>query len=559
MELQKAPSQTIVVRGFEETTNMMIKVTSNAKSSISTYADSSSPSILFSFQTYHDLLVEAKSLGVKMRYITEITKDNVKFCKKMIDELGIELRHLNGLKGSFSITDSEYIALTSVSESLPQLIYSNMREIVEQNQFLFDNVWSRAIPAKQKIEEIESGIDLGYTRFTYDRAEIFKTFSDFIDETTKEALIMLPTSDSLSRNVAFFQKLSKLAREKNVRVSILFPSSNETNELQRKMELGLEGIEFREAELKRGNLSIGIYDRKRMITAQYLEPSGLRQENLEQASIFATITTNAETIRGISYIFEALWRESELRERETKSRKQAELMQDILAHDIRNYNQVMRLSTELLQQELPRNPTVKVVGDSMLRAIEGSTDLVQKAKQFGKILSEANPRLYPVSLAEAVENSFSLVKSSHSFGIKTISNSNLDEILDTKESHVSAQVLADEFLPQVFVNLYSNAAKHTDSDNVEIETSFEAEEEEGVFYWKVSISDHGRGIPDEMKDKIFTRYLNNAKGTGLGLSIVHALVVGRYRGKLKVKDRNEGDRKQGTIVEVWLPKCENGS
>ena len=559
MELQKAPSQTIVVRGFEETTNMMIKVTSNAKSSISTYADSSSPSILFSFQTYHDLLVEAKSLGVKMRYITEITKDNVKFCKKMIDELGIELRHLNGLKGSFSITDSEYIALTSVSESLPQLIYSNMREIVEQNQFLFDNVWSRAIPAKQKIEEIESGIDLGYTRFTYDRAEIFKTFSDFIDETTKEALIMLPTSDALSRNVAFFQKLSKLAREKNVRVSILFPSSNETNELQRKAELGLEGIEFRKAELKGGNLSIGIYDRKRMITAQYLEPSGLRQENLEQASIFATITTNAETIRGISYIFEALWRESELRERETKSRKQAELMQDILAHDIRNYNQVMRLSTELLQQELPRNPTVKIVGDSMLRAIEGSTDLVQKAKQFGKILSEANPKLYPVSLAEAVENSFSLVKSSHSFGIKTISNSNLDEILDTKESHVSAQVWADEFLPQVFVNLYSNAAKHTDSDNVEIETSFEAEEEEGVFYWKVSISDHGRGIPDEMKDKIFTRYLNSAKGTGLGLSIVHALVVGRYRGKLKVKDRNEGDRKQGTIVEVWLPKCENGS
>ena len=556
METQRDPSQTIVVRGLEETTNMMIKVASNAKTSISMYADSSSPSILFSSQAFHDIHVKARSLGVKMRYISEITKDNANFCKKMIDELGMEVRHLDGVKGSFSITDSEYIALTSVSNSLPQSIYSNMREIVEQNQFLFDNIWDRGIPAKQKIEEIEFGIDLGYTRFTYDRVEILKTFSDFIDETTKEALIMLPSSDALSRNPAFFQKLSKLAREKNARVSVLFPSSLGTSELQRKAELRLEGIEFRKAELKGSNLSIGIYDRKRMITAQYLEPSALRQENLEQASLFATITTNAETIRGISYIFEALWQESELRERETKSRKQAELMQDILAHDIRNYNQVMKLSMELLQQELPDDPTIKIVGDSMLRAIEGSTDLVQRAKQFGKILSETSPRLYPVSLAEAVENSFSLVKSSHSFGnTKTIRNNNLDEILDAEESHVSAQVLADEFLPQVFVNLYSNAAKHTDSDNVEIETSFEEQAEDGVAYWKVSISDQGRGIPDEMKDKIFIRYLDSAKGTGLGLSIVHALVVGRYHGKLKVRDRKEGDRKQGTIIEVWLPKC----
>ncbi len=128
---------------------------------------------------------------------------------------------------------------------------------------------------------------------------------------------------------------------------------------------------------------------------------------------------------------------------------------------------------------------------------------------------------------------------------------NVDEILNLKESHVSAQVMADEFLPQVFVNLYSNAVKYTDEKEIGIETSFEEAEEGGTGYWRVSIADQGRGIPNEMKEHVFTRYLNTARGTGLGLSIVHALVVVRYHGKIKVIDR----KPKGTIMEVWLPKA----
>jgi two-component system, OmpR family, sensor histidine kinase VicK len=103
----------------------------------------------------------AKSGGVKLRYVTEITEDNVGYCKKLIRMVS-ELRHLDGIKGNFYISETEYIAPTSLHEEgkpASQIIYSNVKEIVEhQRQIVFDSFWVRATPAEQKIKELEEGI-----------------------------------------------------------------------------------------------------------------------------------------------------------------------------------------------------------------------------------------------------------------------------------------------------------------------------------------------------------------------------------------------------------------
>jgi signal transduction histidine kinase len=74
-------------------------------------------------------------------------------------------------------------------------------------------------------------------------------------------------------------------------------------------------------------------------------------------------------------------------------------------------------------------------------------------------------------------------------------------------------------------------------------------------YYKIAFTDHGRGIPDQVKPRVFTRYLETVRGSGLGLSIVYALVVDRYSGKVEVRNRVEGDYRQGTVIEVWLHKA----
>jgi len=103
---------------------------------------------------------DAKKRGVKLRYLTEISKDNTSFCKEIIS-LVDEMRHLDGIKGNFMLSESEYLApiiLFEKGKIAPQIIYSNQKELVDQHQYIFDTLWDNAIAAEQRIKEIEEGI-----------------------------------------------------------------------------------------------------------------------------------------------------------------------------------------------------------------------------------------------------------------------------------------------------------------------------------------------------------------------------------------------------------------
>jgi hypothetical protein len=49
---------------------------------------------------------EMKERGVKIRFITEITKGNMNHCKELMN-IG-EVRHLDEIKGNFGVLDSTY-------------------------------------------------------------------------------------------------------------------------------------------------------------------------------------------------------------------------------------------------------------------------------------------------------------------------------------------------------------------------------------------------------------------------------------------------------------------
>ena len=88
---------------------------------------------------------------MKLRYVTEITADNLKYCKEML--AFSEIRHLEGIKGNFEVSDEkEYVAVATLNKAqpIPQLIFSNVPEIVEQQQFVFDSFWDKGIPAEAK-------------------------------------------------------------------------------------------------------------------------------------------------------------------------------------------------------------------------------------------------------------------------------------------------------------------------------------------------------------------------------------------------------------------------
>jgi two-component system, OmpR family, sensor histidine kinase VicK len=153
--------RTEVLHGEQNVVNTVLQFTSKAKRKIDACVDYTRPSLTIEIEELRKAFLDTKRRGIRLRYVTEITEDNVRYCKellKMVDEL----RHIEGIKGNFYISETEYIApatLHTKGKPASYIVYSNVKEIVEQQrQFVFDSFWSRSIPAEKKIKEIEEGI-----------------------------------------------------------------------------------------------------------------------------------------------------------------------------------------------------------------------------------------------------------------------------------------------------------------------------------------------------------------------------------------------------------------
>ncbi|HKO63637.1 MAG TPA: HAMP domain-containing sensor histidine kinase [Candidatus Nitrosocosmicus sp.] len=156
----KEHEETRIIRGTEEVFQMASKIIQNCKSNYDLYNDNKGPSVIIEIPQYNRIHSDLKKRKVKVRLITEITSGNINYCKQLVKEFDIEIRHLQNLKGNFGIIDKkDYIATATIYEKRPitTLTYSNVIEIVKQNHFIFDTLWEKATPAERRIREIEEG------------------------------------------------------------------------------------------------------------------------------------------------------------------------------------------------------------------------------------------------------------------------------------------------------------------------------------------------------------------------------------------------------------------
>jgi signal transduction histidine kinase len=102
---------------------------------------------------------------------------------KIVDEF----RHLEAFTGGIAVSESEYMATTTLREKklLTQVFYSNSKEVVEQGQYIFNTFWKKAIPAEQKIREIEEGIQPVRTTILEDQDEIIKELRRLNNNSTR--------------------------------------------------------------------------------------------------------------------------------------------------------------------------------------------------------------------------------------------------------------------------------------------------------------------------------------------------------------------------------------
>ena len=148
------------------------------------------PQLAIALDPIRNAFVQAKNRGVRLRYLTEITSENISYCKDLLSAVS-ELRHLDGIKGNFMISESEYLAPVVLFEKgkvAAQIIYSNVKELAEQHEYVFDTLWSKAISAEQRIRQIEEGVEPIETKVLENKEQIFNHMESVIGNASERSV-----------------------------------------------------------------------------------------------------------------------------------------------------------------------------------------------------------------------------------------------------------------------------------------------------------------------------------------------------------------------------------
>ena len=126
-----------VLHDTKATINKYLRALGNAKSKWDYYADQESLFVPFSNPSIRTELQNAKTRGLRARVLTAITRENIPLCKEILEI--VEVRHLDGIKGNFGVTDTDYIAISTPTEeqSIPNAVYSNVKEDIKQQAICF--------------------------------------------------------------------------------------------------------------------------------------------------------------------------------------------------------------------------------------------------------------------------------------------------------------------------------------------------------------------------------------------------------------------------------------
>ena len=294
-----------ILYGVEKAVGRGVYFMSNVREKMDIFFDKNAPSIVVDVVEYKNGYKDIQKRGGKIRAFTEITKDNVHYCKQLI-KLVDELKHLEGVKGGVAVSESEYMATTLLQESTPlmQVIYSNVKEVVEQAQYIFDTLWKTAIPAEQKIRELEEGIVIHKTRIIENAEEIIREFNRFSD-VSNEVLSCISAPGGLQYVQDYFVESNRKLIEKQMKgqhkgIRYICNIDNKYNaDLARKFLQ--DGVKIRHTS-NLPPMSFGITNKEIAVTFERIERG-------KQVQILL-ISDEPMYVKYFSKVFEELWTDS---------------------------------------------------------------------------------------------------------------------------------------------------------------------------------------------------------------------------------------------------------
>lgn len=567
---------TEVVQGVENIVRKQVEGLVFAKMQVDACCDHNFPASLVSSQPVWDMCLDLQIRGVKVRAITEITSENINYCKKMRTRM--ELRHLDSIRGNFSITDKrEYRGAAVMKEGEPptQGISSTANVFVEQQQYFFETLWNKAIPADQRIAEIEEGIVPEKIETLRDHSKIQQFANNLVEVAGKELLIMFASVNEYRRQQnspdGFLKALMKIPAENrqklNIRIALPAeqdaavqkgtglttnttlqaaskvnrPSNkpkksndNQRNETISNIDIPLT---LRRFEMPLSTMiTIIIIDRKYALVVELKNDT---EELISEKSSGLAIYSNSKAIV-LSYvsIFELLWTYIELYE-EQKVREMAQReFVEIAAHELRSPIQPILGLAEVIrarQKENSEGGLLAIILKSALNLQRLADNLLDVARVQNKSLRLS---LSEFNLNELISSVLA------DYTIDAARNKGVGIKFDTDTKQLMIRADRDR-LHQVLSNCLQNALKVT--ENGFIVVSSRKKGRSAI----IAIKDNGPGIDLEILPRLFTKFATNSQSTGTGLGLfISKEIIEAHGGEISGTN-NIGER--GATFKVILP------
>lgn len=298
-------------------------------------------------------------------------------------------------------------------------------------------------------------------------------------------------------------------------------------------ELDRGGLETLLEPLRRGEKEVVISEQMRRRKGESLYPVEIRLQIIKTGvPVFASV------VRDIS-------------ERKATERAQRELISTV-SHELRTPLGSIDGALSVITSGMA-GPVPEPVAEMANLAQRNSQRLVKLVTEFLDLekaeLGRVSFKIKPLNLNELLNEAISANQGfAHKHGVDL----ELGEIL-------SKAVLADpDRLHQVLTNLLSNAIKFSpEGETVKIEAR-QLDEESDSNRVRISVVDHGPGIPEEFRPYLFGKFSQaegreaKSPGTGLGLALVKAYVEG-MQGQVHF----ESQMQSGTTFHVDLPMADN--
>ncbi len=221
-----------------------------------------------------------------------------------------------------------------------------------------------------------------------------------------------------------------------------------------------------------------------------------------------------------------------------------------IAHDFNNILSAVIGFTEMALEDATPESFLRRNMEQVLQAGMRAKHLVQQILAFSR---QSDQELRPVQLKKTVVEACELLRASlpSTIAIRTRFRTNAFTMGDPTQMH------------QVLMNLCTNAghAMRTHGgtlsitlDAIDDPAPWRAEHPEltAPAYVRLSVSDTGHGISEQIIERIFDPFFTtkeHTEGTGMGLAVVHGIVKS-HKGLITVESRSG----EGTVFTVLLPQ-----